>query len=253
MLRIWAVQNFIVSNWMELTSIEKTCSRCPNLPPNWIIAIDSVNFWYDVCVSSEYGWMKKCSCQLNEEWKKWNRFLVRCTTTAETHNQLSFSFFHIFFFNLWHLNVSIVGGGKSFLLNRLKQLFRTFIEYPKTWIIYFHRLMNEHHSFCLYVSMSMVYSLNLMAPAATNNNHPAISLPNHFKWDTIETNAVLTLQLNELNNSQTHSLTAERIPYHSGHLTNTCFFQSNHQITSNPKHLIQTNSRRAMDIWIDKC
>lgn len=73
--------------------------------------------------------------------------------------------------------------------------------------------------------------------------------PNHFKWDTIETNAVLALQLNELNNSQTHSLTAERIPCHSGHLTNTCFFQSNHQITSNPKH----NSRRAMDIWIDKC
>lgn len=161
--------------------------------------------------------------------------------------------FSIFFLNMWHLNVSIVSGGTSFLLNRLEQLFRTFIEYSKTWIIYFHRLMNEHHSFCLFVSMSMVISLNLMAPAATNNNHRAISLPNHFKWDTIETNAVLALQLNELNNSQTHSLTAERIPCHSGHLTNTCFFQSNHQITSNPKHHIQNTSRRAMDIWIDKC
>lgn len=50
------------------------------------------------------------------------------------------------------------------------------------------------------------YSLNLMAPAATNNNHRAISLPNHFKWDTIETNAVLALQLNELNKTVKHTV-----------------------------------------------
>lgn len=66
--------------------------------------------------------------------------------------------------------------------------------------------MNEQHSFCLFVSMSVVYSLNLMAPAATNNNHRAISLPNHFKWDTIETNAVLALQLNELNKTVKHTV-----------------------------------------------
>lgn len=45
-----------------------------------------------------------------------------------------------------------------------------------------------------------------MAPAATNNNHRAISLPNHFKWDTIETNAVLALQLNELNKTVKHTV-----------------------------------------------